>query len=103
MAWVYILHCSDGSFYVGSARNLDHRMRQHGAGNGAEYTRRRLPVALAWAYECEHIGEAFALEKQIHNWSRAKRIALIEGRLQDLPLLARGRTGWSKRGHNWDG
>nr|WP_245916631.1 hypothetical protein [Nocardioides gansuensis] len=68
---------------------------------GAEYTRRRLPVELVWSHETEKIDEAFGLEKQIQNWSRAKRIALIEGRFKDLPGLARGRTGWSKRGVNY--
>jgi putative endonuclease len=96
MAWTYILECSDGSFYVGSTRDLDQRLAQHQLGLGATYTRRRLPVRLAWATEFEHVGAAFAFEKQIQNWSRAKRIALIEGRLEDLPQLARGtdRDAW---------
>ncbi|WP_342748934.1 GIY-YIG nuclease family protein [Nocardioides gansuensis] len=77
------------------------RVHQHNLGLGAEYTRRRLPVELVWSHETEKIDEAFGLEKQIQNWSRAKRIALIEGRFKDLPGLARGRTGWSKRGVNY--
>ena len=102
MAWAYILRCADGTFYVGSARHLEHRLQQHAQGNGSAYTRSRLPVELVWAHECEHVGQAYGLEKQIQNWSRAKRIALIEGRFEDLPGLARGRTGWSKRGVNWE-
>ena len=93
MAHVYMLCCSDGSFYVGSTRNLEHRVWQHNhPTEGAAYTRRRRPVRLIWSYECEHVGEAFALEKQIQNWGRAKRQALVDGRLTDLPGLARGRT-----------
>ena len=76
-------------------------MYQHGLGEGAAYTRRRLPVELVWSHETDRIDEAFGLEKQIQNWSRAKRIALIEGRFDDLPELARGRTGWLKRGVNY--
>jgi putative endonuclease len=98
MAWVYILRCGDGTYYVGSARDLERRIEQHHVGEGAEYTRRRLPVELVWAHECEHVGQAYALEEQIQNWSRAKRAALIEGRFTDLPALSRGRTGWMKRG-----
>lgn len=96
MAWTYILECSDGSFYVGSTRSLDLRLEQHHLGMGSEYTRRRLPVKLAWAAEFEHIGAAFAFEKQVQRWGRAKRQALIEGRLEDLPRLARGtdRDAW---------
>jgi putative endonuclease len=96
MAWTYILKCSDGSLYVGSTRNLDARMIQHDSGMGSEYTRRRLPVTLVWSAEFEHVGAAFAFEKQVQNWGRAKRLALIEGRLDDLPQLARGsdRDAW---------
>ncbi|HSV40208.1 MAG TPA: GIY-YIG nuclease family protein [Nocardioidaceae bacterium] len=95
MAWVYILECSDGSFYVGSTVNLENRIAQHNRGEGARYTARRRPVELAWAAELDRIDEAFTLEKQIQNWSRAKRQALIEGRFADLPGLA------EKHGISW--
>ncbi|WP_205473185.1 GIY-YIG nuclease family protein [Nocardioides sp. SYSU D00038] len=93
-AWVYILECADGSFYVGSTVNLDRRVQQHQEGTAAAYTRprRRRPVRLAWAGDFARVDEAFAFEKQVQNWSRAKRIALIEGRWGDLPGLARGRS-----------
>jgi putative endonuclease len=94
MAYVYILRCADGSYYVGSTRHLERRVWEHNHSDvAAEYTRRRRPVVLVWAHECEHVGIAYALEKQIQSWSRAKREALIEGRFADLPALARGRTG----------
>ena len=94
MAWTYILECADGSFYVGSTIDLERRVSQHDRGEGATYTRprRRRPVRLAWAAEFRRIDDAYTYEKQIQNWSRAKRIALIEGRLGDLPGLARGRS-----------
>jgi predicted GIY-YIG superfamily endonuclease len=97
MAWVYMLRCSDGSYYVGSTTHLVARVHQHQTGEGARYTRRRRPVELVWPHETEKVSEAFALEKQIQNWSRAKREALIDGRYGDLPGLARGRHGWMKR------
>jgi len=89
MGWVYILKCADGSFYVGSTRNLESRVTQHAAGFGAEYTRRRLPVELAWSHQCDRVDEAFALEKRIQGWSRAKREALIRGDFDQLPGLSR--------------
>jgi len=98
MASVYILECADGSYYVGSTTDLGARLEQHRLGLGAAYTARRLPVALRWAAEFESVVDAFAFEKQVQNWSRAKRQALIDGRLGDLPGLARGRTGYMKRG-----
>jgi putative endonuclease len=96
MAWTYILECADGSLYVGSTTHLELRLNQHAVGAGSAYTRHRLPVRLVWQAEFDHVGEAFALEKQIQNWGRAKRLALIEGRFGDLPALARGRDrdGW---------
>ena len=81
MAFVYMLECADGSFYVGSTvLDIQAREFQHQEGLGAAYTARRRPVRLVWFEEHEHIGAAFAREKQIQNWGRAKRIALIEQR-----------------------
>ena len=48
-------------------------------------------MRLAWAGEFERIDEAFGFEKQVQRWGRAKRQALIDGRWDDLPGLARGR------------
>ena len=90
MAWTYILECSDGSFYVGSTVDLDRRLFEHQEGLGAAYTKRRRPVTLVWAADFARVDEAYFYEKQIQGWSRAKRIALIEGREADLPGLARG-------------
>jgi putative endonuclease len=97
MAFVYILRCADDSYYVGSTIDIDKRVVQHNLGEGAKYTSHRRPVVLVWAMELESIREAYAYEKQIQNWSRAKRQALIEGRLTDLPMLSRGRVRWMKR------
>jgi predicted GIY-YIG superfamily endonuclease len=97
MAWVYILKCRDDSFYVGSTVDLAARLEQHNRGLGAAYTKCRRPVRLVWSFETPSVADAFALEKQIQGWSRAKRIALIEGRFTDLVPLARGRTGYLSR------
>ena len=98
MPFTYILRCFDGSFYVGSTRgDVQLRVFQHNSGIGAKYTARRRPVELLWCAEFAKVTDAYALEKQVQNWSRAKRLALIEGRLADLPALSRsrsvGRTG----------
>ncbi|UUZ60045.1 GIY-YIG nuclease family protein [Nocardioides sp. B-3] len=88
--WTYILECADGSFYVGSTVDLEARVWQHNEGEGAVYTKRRLPVTLAWAAEFERIDDAFAFEKQVRGWRREKRMALIEERYDELPALAVG-------------
>ncbi|MCH1883779.1 GIY-YIG nuclease family protein [Agrococcus sp. ARC_14] len=79
MPWVYMLRCADGSFYVGSTRDIERRLDQHQSGAGAVYTKRRLPVELVFAHHDDSVAAAFALEKQIQGWSRAKREALIRG------------------------
>jgi putative endonuclease len=89
MPFVYILECSDASYYVGSTWDLERRVGEHDLGLGAEYTRRRRPVRLVWSCQLNRVDEAFRVEKQIQGWSRAKRQALIEGRFEDLPALAR--------------
>ena len=89
MPHIYILRCADNSYYVGSTRNLEHRMEQHLSGEGADYTRKRQPVVLVFAEEYEHIHEAYEREKQIQGWSRRKREALIDGRFADLKPLSR--------------
>jgi putative endonuclease len=93
MGWAYIIECADGSYYVGSTIDLDRRISQHNLGLGAKYTQiaRRRPVKLIWAAQFDRIDDAFWFEKQVQGWSRAKRKALIEGRISDLPSLARGR------------
>ncbi|WP_457203894.1 GIY-YIG nuclease family protein [Nocardioides sp. HB32] len=87
-AYTYMLRCSDGSLYVGSTYNLGLRLHQHQTGEGSVYTRRRLPVELVWHEEHEHIGDAFAREKQIQNWGRSKRLALIDQDYAALPALS---------------
>jgi putative endonuclease len=89
MPYVYILRCSDDSYYVGSTWNLDNRLYQHGTGHGSAYTSRRMPVTAVFAQEYERMDEAYAREKQIQGWSRRKREALIAGEYNELPRLSR--------------
>jgi putative endonuclease len=89
MGYVYILRCADGTLYVGSTRDLALRFEQHRTGSGSAYTRRRLPVTLAWSGEYDRVEDAFAWEKRIQGWSHAKREAFIQGGLDAV-------VGWSK-------
>lgn len=87
--WMYILKCADGSYYTGSTTNLDGRLYEHQNGLGAKYTKKRLPVKLAYCEEFERIDDAFYREKQIQGWSRAKKEALIQERYDLLPKLSK--------------
>ena len=75
--WVYILKCSDGSYYTGSTNNLERRLEQHNKGEGANYTKNRLPVKLIYSEEYSRIDKAFYREKQIQGWSRKKKEAYL--------------------------
>ncbi len=90
--YMYILLCSDGSYYTGSTKNLELRLQQHQNGEGANHTKKRLPVELVYYEEFQRIDEAFNREKQVQGWSRKKKEALIENRLEDLPFLSRNYT-----------
>lgn len=92
-AFVYILRCADGSYYVGSTRaSLEERVAQHDSGTFGGYTARRRPVTLVFHEEFQRITDAIAAERQIKNWSRAKKEALIRGDFEALRRLAKGRT-----------
>lgn len=86
--YMYILQCSDGSYYTGSTTNLELRLAQHQAGEGANHTKKRLPVKLVYFEEYNRIDQAFYREKQIQGWSRIKKEALIHGKPELLPQLA---------------
>ena len=87
-AYMYILECADGSFYTGSTRNLERRLWQHQNGEGANYTRKRLPVKLVYCEAFDRVKDAFWREKQVQGWSRRKKMALIEGNQENLILLS---------------
>lgn len=80
-AFVYMLRCADGSYYVGSARGNDlaARISQHDQGTFPGYTSRRRPVELVFHEHFELITDAIAAERRIKGWSRAKKEALIRG------------------------
>ena len=88
---MYILECSDRTLYVGSTRNLEARLWQHQVGEGAIYTQTRLPVRLIYFEQYDRVDAAFRREKQVQGWSRAKRLALVHGKVERLPGLSRKR------------
>jgi tRNA/rRNA methyltransferase len=86
---VYLLRCADGSYYAGHTDNLELRVAQHGQGDIPGYTKRRRPVNLIWSDSFPDREQAFAAERQIKGWSRAKKEALIRGDWEAVRLLAR--------------
>ncbi|OYU80283.1 MAG: hypothetical protein CFE23_10280 [Flavobacterium sp. BFFFF1] len=90
LSYVYILKCADETYYTGVSSNLEQRLYQHQCGffPGC-YTFKRRPVELVFYCDFTDITLAISTEKQIKKWSRSKKEALIEGRYDDLPNLAK--------------
>jgi len=92
-AYVYMLRCADGSYYVGSTRkSLEARVAEHNAGNFGGYTAGLRPVVLVFHQEFDRITDAIAAERQVKGWKRAKKEALIRGDFDSLRALAKRRT-----------
>jgi len=94
--YMYILRCSDDSYYTGSTINLELRLQQHQQGEGANYTSKRLPVELVYWEEYNRIDLAFYREKQVQGWSRSKKEALMRGDIRELRNLSE-----CKNASNW--
>ncbi len=60
------------------------RLEEHMSGKGSDYTSKRLPVELVYQEEFETLPQAYERERQIHGWSRKKKIALIAGDFDKL-------------------
>ena len=90
--YVYIIKCSDNSYYVGVTNNLQKRINEHNDGiDSMSYTFSRRPVKLVFNQEFLDVNYAIIFEKKLKGWSRAKKEALINNRFEDLPLLSKNR------------
>jgi tRNA/rRNA methyltransferase len=88
--YVYILRCSDGSYYVGHTDNIENRLAVHQAGSLPDsFTHDRRPVELVFCQDFQTRQEAFERERQVKGWSRTKKEALINGKWRRLEVLSR--------------
>jgi predicted GIY-YIG superfamily endonuclease len=82
---IYILQCSDGTYYTGLTKDLDARVQEHRLGVHTDaYTFSRRPVKLVWSEVVGSYPEAFQWEHRIKGWSRAKKEALIRGDIDGI-------------------
>ena len=96
--YLYILLCSNGLYYTGSTNDLERRLAQHKNGEGANFTKKHLPVELVYLEEFQRIDEAYYREKQVQGWSRKKKEALISGEQNKLPELSKNYTQYPSTG-----
>ncbi len=98
--YVYILKCSDNSYYTGVTTDIEIRLSQHQSGHYPEnYTYKRRPVQLLFLNEFDNIEQAHSLKKQIQGWSRKKKEAIISNNWEKLKELAvcRNHTHFSNK------
>ncbi|MGA9401389.1 GIY-YIG nuclease family protein [Haladaptatus sp.] len=76
--WVYVVECSDGTFYTGYTTDVTRRVAEHDAGNGAKYTRGRTPVTLRYTERFDSKSDAMSREYRIKQFSRKQKERLIE-------------------------
>ncbi len=87
--YVYILLCSDGLTYTGMTNNISRRFEEHQRGlNKSCFTYKRRPVELVFHQEFNDVEQAIYFEKRIKNWSGKKKLALANGDIDLLKLLA---------------
>jgi len=75
--WVYVLECSDGSFYTGYTTDVERRVAEHDAGEGAKYTRGRTPVELVHSERFETRSAAMSREYEIKQFGRTEKERLV--------------------------
>ena len=77
MNYVYIVECSDHTFYTGWTNHLEKRVQAHNEGKGAKYTKARRPVQLVYFEEYETKQEAMKREYAIKQLSHRQKEALM--------------------------
>ena len=79
MNYVYLLRCADGSLYCGWTTDPEARLAKHNSGQGAKYTRSRLPVEMVYTEMYEDRHEALSREWHIKRMSHAEKEKMIAG------------------------
>ncbi|MFC4405223.1 GIY-YIG nuclease family protein [Haloarchaeobius iranensis] len=76
---VYVLRCADGTLYTGYTTDVERRVAEHDAGEGAKYTRGRTPVELVHVESYDDRGTAMSREYEIKQLSRREKERLVDG------------------------
>jgi putative endonuclease len=95
-AWLYIVRCADGSYYIGTTRtSIEMRIAEHNAGTFEGYTASRRPVELIFSQWFERITDAIENERKLKKWSRAKKEAFIRGDFAFAPATGKAQVAAS--------
>lgn len=76
---VYMLQCSDDTFYTGITTDIERRLSEHNLSDKwAKYTRARRPVLLVYSCECVDRSQASKEEARIKKLSRREKEKLAD-------------------------
>jgi putative endonuclease len=104
LLYVYILECSDDTFYVGVTNDLGRRFIEHTTGSHeSSYTFKRRPLKLVFCKQFKSPNKAISYEKQVKGWTRSKKVALINNDLNLLHELAKCKNESSHSNYNESG
>ncbi len=78
--YVYVILCTDGSFYTGYTKNIDTRIKLHESGKGARYTRMHKPQEIAYLELFDTRAQAMKREKAIKKLTHQQKLNLINSR-----------------------
>ena len=73
MCYCYVIKCCDGSYYIGSTRDISRRLHSHKTGK-VKYTKNKRPIDLIFLKEFEDYNQAFHFEMRVKSWKKRKSI-----------------------------
>ena len=89
--WIlYLIECLDGKLYTGITENLNRRLNEH-SHQGSHFTSYNPIIKLLYTEKYSSKAEAQKREAQVKRWSRAKKLALIQGNKEQLRILSKSR------------
>lgn len=91
LCWVYMLLMRNGMIYVGQTKNVSNRIRRHADGSGSRQVKQLKEFVLVYTEGPMEPTTAIKRERQLKRWSRAKKVALIQGDLEKLKVLSKSR------------
>ncbi|MBT8316788.1 MAG: GIY-YIG nuclease family protein [Lutibacter sp.] len=95
--FVYIVECSDNSYYTGITNDIVRRLNEHNLGRDKRaYTFSKRPVKLVWFETFSDVNDAIQIEKKIKGWSRKKKEALVNEDWEKLMLYSKNYTEYGK-------
>ncbi len=95
--FVYIIKCSDNSYYTGFTNNIERRLNEHISGRNKDcYTFNKRPLELMWFETFNDVFDAIATEKRIKGWTRIKKEALIKNDWDKIVLYSKNYSQFGK-------